>query len=233
MFEHPGTTTLLQKLGFENIAQLYERLFTHKTNYNHVCFRRPDWSSDLAAEDWGTFYSVEQIHYLCYAYIVKRASVFPFFAAAEYRVRDSYSSKTDAAFIHFFEEVIKGRTTSYELAKPEEVRQSVASMPAKGDVVLMIKSKSSARAFKVFTEQPLLFAANTYIDHMNGPLEYMAVTFKDVEPKGNWETTWVRWLALACVMQDELTIFEIGAIAKVLEGHALSGQQVRIRGRAG
>jgi hypothetical protein len=187
LFNHEGTMTLMKSFG-TTVPQLFDYLFIQKHIYDTVCFAPTKQQETERIRSHETYITRDEIHYLIYAYIVKRASVFPLLEAEGYQFQNNYTSATDSAFVYIISALTQNLSAG-NLAAHAGNRRLTWDLWENGRI-LIITPPEVFKAFEIFTAQPLKFQVQERIGTRFGPLEDMVVTFKDVEPKGNWETTW-------------------------------------------
>jgi hypothetical protein len=187
LFTHQGTALFVKKMR-TTIPQLFDYLFLQDHNFDHVCFCKPGWSQSTNSKDYGIYCTRQQIHFIIYSHIVMRSSVFAAIEAEGWLFKNFWTSKTDAAFLYFVDFFFQGSTQGDLTVKPE-LHSHLYDIPGKGRVA-MIESKKVYRAFSVFTEQPLKFAAQERIGQQLLPVQDVIVTFTPGEVGGDWKTVW-------------------------------------------
>ena len=115
-----------------------------------------------------------------YSYIIKRVSAILIMEDETYKISDQCASKADAAFLAFFDALI---------VKKEITNDHVRDVPGHGPTV-MFDNQEIVRAFRIFTVEPMKFKVQRMVGNYGEPQKVALFWFKDVEPKGKFDTSW-------------------------------------------
>ena len=133
LLDHPGTHALTKALGTDWVAL---------SGFLLGMLDRPD-TIHLKSDAGAASFSMAEIFHLLYSYILNRATAIAIIESESYIIRDSYESKTDAAFSDFLRTLIE--------ASHEPKTSSTTSAMA---MAIDGSTTKAYTAFKIFTNQP-------------------------------------------------------------------------------
>ena len=206
LLKHPATKSLESKLG-TSIPELFEYLFLSPHPYDSICFCSPGWKRLNHPKDYGIYCSRAEMHMLLYTYILKRSACIPLIQTDGYEITREYTSKTDAAFMVFFQILISNKDGI--LTKNRKMASFTHDIPKHGRTVMLMSPKAH-KAFRIFTREPMKFTVQkTKKNHIRSLEGNVVVCCEDIEPKGYWNMTWetMRKPMASCVAPDENYVF--------------------------
>lgn len=186
LLEHQGTKALEMWLDV-SIRDLFELNFLENAPFDILHFPNSSSTNDPYDPDEPkyTSYTRADMQSLLFTYITKRATALVI-AENEGVQLVNNMTKSDEAFVKFYREIIHrfkpGKAAIVEI--PGEKRIATVDCP------------NLAQAFKVITEMPMRFKIRPVVYNSTGEekdkvkLDWVVFWFKDVEPKGCWETEW-------------------------------------------
>lgn len=170
LLEHPCTAALEIKLGLSPNT-ITDPLFVHPLPYRAICLPN--------ANGTQKFLTTAEVRHLLYSYIINRASAFGILEVEGYnafnthKLRGTYESQTDAAFVHLFKRL---------------VLSDVAQQAGK---IIRIKGERTLKALEIVTSQPMKFKAQKLVGKMLQPEEVAVFAFTpSKKQKGAWDTAW-------------------------------------------